>query len=271
MQASHGINIFRQRLLVSPAGPQVEDHEVLADLPGTRLQLIRLEYVDDDADGLCCLLRAAGEGKAPEAERLLKLPLRPDCSQAEYGATALILASENGHLEVARLLCEAGADWDEARQDGATALILASENGNLEVARLLCQAGADKDKARQNCATALMAVSLDGHLELARLLCEAGADKDKAMQGGGTALVLASFRGHLEMTQLLIEAGADRDKAGEDGTMALMIASRYEHLEVARLLIDAGAVWDEARVRNIRGHLMMTSGGCTWRDLDVSV
>ena len=104
VQASHGISIFRQRLLVSPAGHQVEDHEVLAALPGLRLQLIRLEYADDDADGLWCLHRATGEGRAPEVERLLRLPLRPDCSQAEDGATALIAASEGGHLEVARLL-----------------------------------------------------------------------------------------------------------------------------------------------------------------------
>ena len=54
VQASHGISIFRQRLLVLPAGHQVEDHEVLAALPGLRLQLIRLQYADDDADGLRC-------------------------------------------------------------------------------------------------------------------------------------------------------------------------------------------------------------------------
>ena len=98
VQASHGITIFRQRLLVSPAGHQVEDQEVLAALPCLRLQLIRLEYDDDDAHGLCCLF--AGEGKAPEVERLLRLPLRPDCSQAKDGAMALVAASANGHLEV---------------------------------------------------------------------------------------------------------------------------------------------------------------------------
>ena len=41
--------------------------------------------------------------------------------------TALSLASENGHLEVARLLCDAGADKDKAMQQDATALI--NENG----------------------------------------------------------------------------------------------------------------------------------------------
>ena len=98
VQTSQRISIFCQRLLVSPAVNQVEDHEVLAALPGLRLQLIRLEYADDDVDGLRRLLRAAGEGKAPEVERLLKTPLRPDCSQNTDGATALMVASEDGHL-----------------------------------------------------------------------------------------------------------------------------------------------------------------------------
>ena len=149
VQASHGISIFRQCLLVSPAGHQVEDHEVLAALPGLRLQLIRLEYADDDADGLRSLLRAAGEGEAPEVERLLRVPLRPDCSQDSDGATALMVACENEHLEVARLLCEAGADKDKAMRDGDTAL-MASQNGHLEVAQLLCEACVDKDKVMQD-------------------------------------------------------------------------------------------------------------------------
>ena len=90
-------------------------------------------------------------------------------------SSALISASANGHLEVARLLCEAGADKDKAEQGGASAFMAASEDGHLEVARLLCEAGADKDKARQDGATALILASEHGHLEVARLLCEAGA------------------------------------------------------------------------------------------------
>ena len=107
VQAAQGISIFRQRLIISPVGPEVEGNEVLADLPGLRLQLIRLEYADDDANRVGHLLRAAGEGAAPEVERLLRLPLRPDCSQAEDGRTALVFASQRGHLEVAQLLLEA--------------------------------------------------------------------------------------------------------------------------------------------------------------------
>ena len=53
--------------------------------------------------------------------------------------------------------------------------------------RLLCEAGADKDNAEQDGATVSIGASGIRHLEVARLLCEAGADKDKAMQGGRTA------------------------------------------------------------------------------------
>ena len=199
VQASQGIVVFRQRLLVLPvgeegggpgrAGHQAEDHEALAALPGLRLGLVRLEYADADGDAMDRLTNAAAEGLAPDVESLLRLPLHPDCTRAGDGATALINASRNGHLEVAQLLCEAGADKDKAKQDGATALTMASEGGHLELVRILVQTGADKDKANRPGRTALMAASARGHLEVARLLCKAGADKDKADLDGYTALM----------------------------------------------------------------------------------
>ena len=227
VQAAEGIGVFRQHFIISPAGPQVENHEVLGTLPGLRLQLIKLAYTDGNEHEVGQLLGAAGLGVVPEVERLLKLPLRPDCMRAEDGATALILASENGHLEVARLLCEAGTDKDMATQDGGTALMAASANGHLEVARVLCEAGSDKDKAKQDGAMPLIFASANGHLEVSRVLCEAGADKDKALQDGATSLIMASRYGHLEVARLLCEAGADKDTALQDGWTALMAASRH--------------------------------------------
>ena len=61
---------------------------------------------------------------------------------ATSGATALIVAADRGHLEVVRLLIEAGADAN-------VAIAIAAQNGHLEVVELLLQAGADKNAARQ--------------------------------------------------------------------------------------------------------------------------
>ena len=76
---------------------------------------------------------------------------------------------------------------DKAMQDDLTAFILASAFGHLEVARLLCEAGADKDKAMQQDAAALMAASCNRHLDVVQLLCEAVGGKDKANENGATA------------------------------------------------------------------------------------
>ena len=251
VQATQGMGVFRQRLVVWPAGPPAEDHEVLAALPGLRLQLVCLGYADADADEIRRLGRAADEGAAPEVERLLRLLLPPDCGEAASCITPLMRAAMGGHLEVVRLLCDAGAETDAANADGNTALKLASLLGHLEVARLLCEAGADKDKADAYGSTALMCASNTLHLEVVRLLCGAGADADKANKDGHTALTTASMFGHLEEVRLLCDTGADKEATNNRGTTALMCASTNGHLEVARLLCEAGADRDRA---NQDGH-----------------
>ena len=67
----------------------------------------------------------------------------------------MFIASLEGHLEVVRLLIEAGADKDKANDDGTTPLYVASINGHLEVVRLLVEKGADKDKANNRGVTPL--------------------------------------------------------------------------------------------------------------------
>ena len=48
-------------------------------------------------------------------------------------------------LKLWRVRFEAGADKDNAIRDGTIPLRIASENGHLENVRVLCQAGADKN------------------------------------------------------------------------------------------------------------------------------
>src|SRR5262245_38827193 len=59
-----------------------------------------------------------------------------------YGRTALIVAAIEGHLDVVRMLVEAGSDLNIVDAEGSTALSLARSYGNLDVAALLEQAGA---------------------------------------------------------------------------------------------------------------------------------
>ena len=51
--------------------------------------------------------------------------------------TALLLASEHGHLGIVKSLLDKGANIETKDETGMTPLHLASENGNLEVIDLL--------------------------------------------------------------------------------------------------------------------------------------
>ena len=63
-----------------------------------------------------------------------------------------------------------------AGNDGATALILASQNGNAEIVKLLLEKGSDINLQRSDGFSALMAAVKDGHADVAKLLLEKGAD-----------------------------------------------------------------------------------------------
>ena len=64
------------------------------------------------------------------------------------GFTALMMASQAGHVEIVRLLLNKGADVDaRINEDGLTALIIASRFGHPDVVKLLLDKGVNtKDK-----------------------------------------------------------------------------------------------------------------------------
>jgi ankyrin repeat protein len=157
------------------------------------------------------------------------------------GCTPLHIACENGHIEVARLLVEAGADKDKVSTDGSTPLYVACEQGHIEVVQLLVEAGSDTEKALADGCTPLYVACECGHTKVAQLLVEAGADKEKASTSGYTPLLVTCHNGYVDVVRLLVEAGADKENASADGCEPLLIACENGHNEVARLLLEAGA------------------------------
>jgi ankyrin repeat protein len=142
---------------------------------------------------------------------------------------AIRMASNNGHLEVVKVLIENGADVTAIDN---LSIIMASKYDHLEVVRLLIENGADVT-ARDN--LAIRIASGYGRLEVVKLLIENGAD---VRAEDNDAIKMASKNGSLEVVKLLIENGVDVRAEDND---AIKTASYNGHSEVVKVLIENGA------------------------------
>ncbi|CAE7705495.1 Pdk1 [Symbiodinium sp. CCMP2456] len=96
-------------------------------------------------------------------------------------------------------------DKDAQMLDGATPLLAAALQGHVNVVQHLARVKADIHKTTKDGASALHACARSGHVAVARFLCEAGADKDRAMMEGATPLLAAALQGHTEDVKQLAE------------------------------------------------------------------
>ena len=110
------------------------------------------------------------------------------------------IASTWCYLSIVELLIKSGAD---VHSDNDEAIIWASDEGNLYMARLLIKNGANI-QARNN--LAIIHASDQGHLSLVKLLIDSGADI-KAQNN--RAIISASRNGHQEIVKILMDSRAD--------------------------------------------------------------
>jgi ankyrin repeat protein len=188
--------------------------------------------------GFTPLLFAAREGRLASVDALLRagadvneaLPARRGRAggagsapaQPETGLTALLLASENAHYELAAMLLDRGADVHAAPQ-GWTAL------HQISWVRKAGVAGSNNPAPQGS-------GSMDA-LEFVRKLVARGARVDARVTRrpnmgvttlnsiGATPFLLAARTADADLMRLLVALGADPRLTNEDGSTALMVAA----------------------------------------------
>ena len=150
----------------------------------------------------------------------------------------LSMASKMGHTEVVKLLLEHDPDGDSV----SLANFVASEEGYTEIVELLLDNGAEVNITLNDTGTTpLLIASKNGHSEVVKLLLEKGAMVNVRNPEGTTSLMTASVSGHSEVVKLLLEQGADVNAMIPNGWTALLSASTMRHSEVVKLLLEKGA------------------------------
>jgi ankyrin repeat protein len=177
-------------------------------------------------------------------------PLLSASLEVETATTLLLAAAMGGDADtVLALLAVPGVDADGAAiNDGLTALLVASMQGNVELAKLLLLAGVDPNLATTDVgATPLFFAAQQGYLEVAELLVASGATAGNALtSNGATELWAGCWQGHVGVVRFLlalpttIRASVTQRRtdprtggAGIEGTSPLEVAERCGHSECA--------------------------------------
>src|SRR5690242_5601993 len=123
-----------------------------------------------------------------------------------------------GHLEKVRETLKSNPSFANKMQRGwGTPLHLAAEMGHVEIAKLLLDNGADVNAVGIRGFTPLHSAAWSGRTDVAKVLIAHGANVNAGDENGETPLVWASGAGHTNTIILLLDSGADvnaRDKFG---------------------------------------------------------
>ena len=180
---------------------------------------------------------------------------------AEDDEAPLHAAVWSGHIEIAQILVQSGANLNLLDDSGLTPLCTAAFHKRVDIARLLIESGADANAKDKFGCTPLHTAAGNGCKEILLLLIENGAEVNvsrgnyyKNWDGirysgwdvGETPLHKAALKGRKDVAKLLIESGANLEAADKGLRTPLHYAAMGGSEDMVRYLIAKGAKANKA-------------------------
>ncbi|CAE1151750.1 Protein fem-1 homolog B,Protein fem-1 homolog A,Protein fem-1 homolog CG6966,Protein fem-1 homolog C,Protein fem-1 homolog A-B,Protein fem-1 homolog A-A [Acanthosepion pharaonis] len=170
------------------------------------------------------------------------------------GATPLIVACRNGHLDIVKYLsdeCNASMEqvgsviFDGETIEGAPPLWCAAAAGHLEIVQYLIEKGAGVNQTTFTNSTPLRAACFDGHSEIVKYLIANKADIEIANRHGHTCLMISCYKGHKDIAEYLLKLGADVNRKSLKGNTALHDCAESGSLEIMKMLLKYSALMEK--------------------------
>ncbi|CAB1340430.1 unnamed protein product [Coregonus sp. 'balchen'] len=172
------------------------------------------------------------------------------------------------------------AHLDKFKENGQTPLMLASEQGSIEIVQELIRRGANVNLDDVDCWSALICAAKEGHVDVVKELLDSSAYIEHRDMGGWTALMWTAYkgrveqysvypiiwaagRGHAEIVQVLLENGAKVNCSDKYGTTPLIWAARKGHFDCVMHLLENGADVDQEGANSMTALIVAVKGGFT--------
>nr|XP_030863773.2 kinase D-interacting substrate of 220 kDa isoform X7 [Gorilla gorilla gorilla] len=181
----------------------------------------------------------------------------------ECGQTPLMIAAEQGNLEIVKELIKNGANCNLEDLDNWTALISASKEGHVHIVEELLKCGVNLEHRDMGGWTALMWACYKGRTDVVELLLSHGANPSVTGLYSVYPIIWAAGRGHADIVHLLLQNGAKVNCSDKYGTTPLVWAARKGHLECVKHLLAMGADVDQEGANSMTALIVAVKGGYT--------
>ncbi|XP_033155051.1 protein fem-1 homolog B isoform X1 [Drosophila mauritiana] len=233
--------------LAARSGQMLSFVEILNSVSCRAVQthLVNTNFDQPDGQSLTPLTMAAMSGNVKFVKTLLShydVDLERECNvifdgMVVYGATALWVAAGMGHLQIVKMLVQAGAAINHNTKAQSSPLRAACYEGRLDIVEFLIDNGADVNATNLFNNNTLMIAAYKGHHLVVKTLLQNGSRANDQALCGATALHYAAESGHLDVVVALLDHGATLKKNELGITPALQAAERL-HEDVLEAFIE---------------------------------
>uniref|UniRef100_A0A3Q3XJV1 Uncharacterized protein n=1 Tax=Mola mola TaxID=94237 RepID=A0A3Q3XJV1_MOLML len=207
------------------------------NLAALKAHLDRFKEVDGRSDnGQTPLMLAAEQGSLEIVQELIRRGANVNLDDVDCWS-ALISAAKEGHVEVVKELLENSAYIEHRDMGGWTALMWAAYKGRVEVTKHLLEHGANPNTTGQYSVYPIIWAAGRGHADIVKILLKNGAKVNCSDKYGTTPLIWAARKGHFDCVMHLLENGADVDQEGANSMTALIVAVKGGYAEVVKELL----------------------------------